>query len=83
MLVAINAAAPIVEAAGVADKYEMAMLICQAMAERCDAILMIGESNGACRERDVLRRCGGPVFQDLNELPASFTPPDDQSERAT
>lgn len=26
MLVAINAAAPIVEAAGVADKYEMAML---------------------------------------------------------
>lgn len=69
-LVAVNAAVPVVEEAGVADKYEATMMICEALAERCDAILLIGESNGACREVEVLQRCGRPVFHDLNELPA-------------
>lgn len=70
-LVGVNAAVPVVEEAGVADKYETTMTICEALAERCDAILLIGESRGACRERDVLQRCGRPVFHDLNELPPS------------
>jgi len=69
-LVAVNAAAPVVEEAGVADKYETTMMICEALAERCDAILLIGESNGARRELEVFQRCGRPVFYDLNELPA-------------
>jgi uncharacterized protein DUF4406 len=68
-LVGINAAVPVVEEAGVADKYEATMLICEALAERCDAILLIGESKGALRERDVVQRRGRPVFYDLDELP--------------
>jgi Domain of unknown function (DUF4406) len=69
-LVGINAAAPVVEEGGVADEYEATMMICEALAERCDAVLVIGESKGACRERDVFQRCGRPVYYDLNELPA-------------
>jgi hypothetical protein len=68
-LVGVNAAAPVVEEVGVADKYATTMMICEALAERCDAILLIGESSGACREREVVQRCGRPVFHDLNELP--------------
>ena len=69
-LVGVNAAIPVVEESGVTDKYEATMLICEALAERCDAILLIGESSGACRERDIFQRCGKPVFHDLDELPA-------------
>jgi hypothetical protein len=42
-LVGVNAAAPVVEEVGVADKYATTMMICEALAERCDAILLIGE----------------------------------------
>src|SRR5215217_6817839 len=56
-LVGVNAAAPVVEEAGVADKYATAMMICEALAEKCDAILLISESSGACRELEVLQRC--------------------------
>jgi len=68
-LVGVNAAAPVIEEAGIADRYEAMMAICEALAERCDAVLLIGESSGACRELEVLQRCGRPVFHHLNELP--------------
>ena len=68
-VVGVNAAAPVVEEAGVADKYEATMKICEALAEKCDAVFVIGESDGTCRELEIIQRRGGPVFHDVNEIP--------------
>jgi hypothetical protein len=56
-LVGVNAAAPVVEEVGVADKYATTMMICEALAERCDAILLIGESSGSSESDARLLRC--------------------------
>jgi hypothetical protein len=69
-LVGVNAAAPVVEQAEVGDRYEAIMRICEALAERCDAVLLVGESGGACREAAVFERMGRPVYRSVEELPA-------------
>src|SRR5436305_8806814 len=51
-VVGVNAALPIVGGSGGEDEYEAIMRISLALAERCDAILIIAESPGANRERD-------------------------------
>lgn len=68
-LVGVNAAAPVVEQAGAEDRYEAVMRICEALAERCDAVLLDGESGGACREVGVFERMGRPVYRSVDEIP--------------
>ncbi len=68
-VIGVNAALPIVERARVEDRYEALMAISLALAERCDAILLIGESPGANRERDALARLGRPVYRAVEEIP--------------
>ena len=68
-IVGINAANPVVEQAEAEDRYEAAMQICEALAERCDAVLLIGESGGACKELEVFERRARPVYRELNEIP--------------
>jgi hypothetical protein len=45
------------------------MAISLGLVERCDAILMIGESPGANRERDLLAASGKPVYTGLDQVP--------------
>jgi len=68
-LVGLNAARPVVELAGLEDGYEAVMHICEELAGRCDAVLVTGESGGACREVEVFERHGRPVYKSLGELP--------------
>jgi hypothetical protein len=68
-VIGMNAAMPIVERARPKDHYAAIMAISLAIAERCDAILLIGESPGANRERDVLLAQGKPVYRALSEIP--------------
>jgi hypothetical protein len=68
-VVGMNAALPIVGGSGGEDEYEAIMRISLALAERCDAVLMIAESPGANREREVIAAMGRPVYHDVEELP--------------
>jgi hypothetical protein len=68
-VIGVNAALPVVEQANLSDPYEAIMDISLALAEKCDAVLLIAESPGANMERDVFIRKGLPVFLDLEEIP--------------
>lgn len=68
-VIGVNAALPVVEQAKPHDPYQTIMDISLALAEKCDAVLMIGESRGANLERDVFRRKGLAVFDDLEQVP--------------
>lgn len=68
-LIGVNAALPVVERAGVADKYEAIMQISMAVISACDAILVISQSRGAIRERDFFIARGKPVYHSIQEIP--------------
>lgn len=67
-VIGVNAALPIVECLG-ADQYEAMMTISLALVDKCDAILVIGESAGVKRERDLIASKGLPVYVALSEIP--------------
>ena len=67
--IGINIALPVVERANVNDKYEAIMKMSLALIDKCDAILMIGESPGANRERDLIISKGLPVYNNLSDIP--------------
>jgi hypothetical protein len=50
-------------------QYEAIMTISLALVDKCDAILMIGESAGANRERDLVKEKGLPVYTYISEIP--------------
>jgi hypothetical protein len=69
-VIGVNAALPVVECLGPdADRYEAMMAISLALVDRCDAILVIGESPGVTRERELVRSKGRPVYRTLSEIP--------------
>jgi hypothetical protein len=68
-LIGINAALPVLEKANLKDKYSAAMEISLAVIDKCDALLLIGESPGANRERDLILSKGLPVYYKLEEVP--------------
>jgi hypothetical protein len=68
-VIGVNAALPVVEEANPPDPYKAIMDISLALAEKCDAVLMVAESPGANMERDVFSRKGLPVFLNLEEIP--------------
>ena len=69
-VVGVNAALPVLEWLGTeSDKYQAIMTISLALVDRCEAILMIGESPGANRERDLIRSKNRPVYEDISEVP--------------
>ena len=73
-VIGVNASLPIVERLGSeANRYEAIMTISLALVDKCDAILVIGESAGVKRERDLVSSKGLPVYKDLSEIPASTT----------
>jgi hypothetical protein len=68
-LIGVNAALPVVEKANVTDKYKAIMDISMAVIDKCDALLLIAESPGANRERDLILAKGLPVYYSLEEIP--------------
>jgi catechol 2,3-dioxygenase-like lactoylglutathione lyase family enzyme len=69
-MIGVNAALGVVELLEERDRYDAMMAISLALVERCDAILLIGESPGANRERDLLASQGKPVYDRLEDLPS-------------
>jgi len=69
-IIGMNAALPIVSIANIEDKYKATMEISLAVINACDAILMIGESPGANKERDLVRAKELPVYYSIDEIPS-------------
>ena len=69
-VIGVNAALPVIAFLDAGqDRYETIMKISVAIVERCDAILIIGESPGVNRERDVISAKGLPVYKSIAEIP--------------
>jgi hypothetical protein len=71
-VIGVNAALPVVECLDSdSDRYEAMMIISLALMDKCDAILIIGNSPGVNRERDLIKSKGLPVYDDVNDIPAA------------
>ncbi len=70
-LIGINAALPVTSLAKVENVYEANMAISMAVISACDALLIIGESKGANRERDWMLANGRPVYTSIDAIPPS------------
>ena len=68
-VIGVNAALPVVVHLPENERYEAIMQISLAVVGACDAILLIGESPGANRERDLIASKGLPVYRSLEEIP--------------
>ncbi len=68
-IIGVNAALPVVEMLDTDDRYEAMMAISLAVVGCCDAILLIGESPGVNRERELLAARGCPVYLSLADVP--------------
>ncbi len=69
-IIGMNAALPVLARAAVRDPYSAVMAISLAVIGACDALLLIGESPGANRERDLVLSRGKPVFTRLEDIPS-------------
>lgn len=67
-LIGMNAALPVLEKATVADSYKCTMEISLAVIDACDALLLLAESPGANKERDLILSKGRPVFTSIEEV---------------
>jgi hypothetical protein len=71
-LIGVNAALPIVEWLDTeSNRYQAMMTISLALIDKCDAILVIGSSPGANRERDLVKAKGLPVYETVDEITAA------------
>lgn len=70
-LIGVNAALPVVYKANLPDRYEAIMKISLAIIDKCEALLVIGESPGANRERDLVMSKGLSVYYSIDEIPAA------------
>lgn len=68
-IIGMNAALPVLAMAHVPDRYKATMDISLAVIGACDALLLIGESPGANKERDLLLGQGKPVYRRIEEVP--------------
>lgn len=68
-VIGMNAALPVLEKAQVSDVYKATMDISLAVISACDALLLLAESPGANKERDLILSQGKPVYRSLEEIP--------------
>ena len=61
-LIGVNAALPVVEMSNTADRYKAIMDISLAVIDKCEGLLLLAESPGANKERDLILSKGLPVF---------------------
>lgn len=67
-IIGMNAALPVVDQANVKDRYQSIMDISLAVVGACDALLLIAESPGANKERDLMLSMGKPVYTSIEEV---------------
>ena len=71
-VIGVNAALPVIaHLPAQANSYETIMTISLALMDKCDALLVIGDSPGVNRERELVETKGLPVYRDLSEIPAA------------
>jgi hypothetical protein len=76
-VIGVNAALPVVALLGAGwNSYEAIMAISLALMDKCDALLILGESPGVRRERELVESKGLPVYYDLTEIPAAASAAD-------
>ena len=68
-LIGVNAALPVIKQANVAEPYKAIMEISMAVIDKCEALLLIAESPGANKERDLVLAKGFPVYHHIDEVP--------------
>lgn len=66
-VIGMNAALPVLEQANVQGHYKATMDISLAVISACEAILVLAESPGVIKERDLVVGKGKPVFYSLEE----------------
>lgn len=69
-LIGMNAALPVLEQAKVPDPYTCTMDISLAVISACEALLLLAESPGANKERDLILSKGLPVFRSIDDIVA-------------
>ncbi len=70
-IIGMNAALPVLEKAKIKDRYKATMDISLAVINACDAILILGESPGVLKEKELVLSKSLPVYYNLNEIPMS------------
>ncbi|MEO6695620.1 MAG: DUF4406 domain-containing protein [Ignavibacteria bacterium] len=68
-VIGVNAALYILEKLPEEKRYDAMMEISLTIVNKCDALLLIGESPGANMERDLILAQGKPVFRLLENIP--------------
>jgi len=67
-IIGMNAALPVVEKLKLKDNYKAVMEISLAVVNACDALLLLAESPGANKERDLILSKGLPVYYSIEEI---------------
>ncbi len=70
--IGVNMALPVVAQYTAGNAYDAIMTISMAVIDQCDALLLIGESPGANRERNHIAAKGLPVYTSLSEVPPAI-----------
>jgi hypothetical protein len=71
-VIGVNAALPVVECLDEDEnRYEAIMAISLALMDKCDALLVLGDSPGVKRELQLLERKGLPIYRSISEIPAA------------
>lgn len=68
-VIGVNAALPVALMLPGKDRREVINEISFAIVGKCDAILMIGSSAGADKEREIIEAKGLPVYYSIDEIP--------------
>jgi Domain of unknown function (DUF4406) len=68
-VIGMNAALPVLAQANVSDHYKAVMDISLAVIGACDALLLLRESPGANKERDLILSQGKPVYLRIEDVP--------------
>ena len=67
-IIGMNAALPVLEKSNVNDRYKYVMEISLAVINACEGLLLLSESPGANKERDLILSKGLPVFNSIEEI---------------
>ena len=68
-VIGMNNALPVVNRLNNIERYNSIMEISLAIVERCDAILILGESSGVKQEKNLFLERGKPVYYSTEEIP--------------
>ena len=70
-LIGVNMALPVLLKADVPDRYSATMAMSLALIGACEGLLLLAESPGANKERDLVLSKGLPVYLRIEDVPAA------------